>query len=91
VELALVGLPAALREAQLAHFRIDERHSNAYAAWKRMGTPIAPDRDQYAALEKASALALLDSPAPVPVERGTATLRFTLPRQAVSLVTIEWP
>jgi len=27
----------------------------------------------------------------VRVERGAATLRFTLPRQAVSLVTIEWP
>ena len=56
-----------------------------------MGSPIAPDRDQYAALEKASALALLDSPATVRVERGAVTLRFTLPRQAVSLVTIEWP
>jgi len=91
VDLALAGLPAAISQAKLAHFRIDEHHSNAYAAWRRMGSPIAPDRDQYAELEKASALALLDSPATVRVERGAATLRFTLPRQAVSLVTIEWP
>jgi xylan 1,4-beta-xylosidase len=91
VELTLAGLPAAIREAKLAHYRIDEHHANAYAAWKRMGSPIAPDRDQYAALEKASDLALLGSPATVCVQGGAAALRFALPRQAVSLVTIEWP
>jgi xylan 1,4-beta-xylosidase len=91
VELEVGGLAASVGEAKLAHYRIDEHHGNAYAAWKRMGSPIAPDRDQYAALAKASSLALLDPPATVRVERGTATLRFALPRQAVSLLTIEWP
>ncbi len=91
VDLAVAGLPAAISQAKLAHYRIDEHHSNAYAAWRRMGSPIAPDRDQYAELEVASRLALLDAPAKVRVERGAVTLRFTLPRQAVSLVTIEWP
>jgi xylan 1,4-beta-xylosidase len=89
VELAVAGLPSDATAAELAHYRIDERHSNAYAAWKRMGAPIAPDRAQYAELEAASRLALLDSPTTARVERGTVTLRFTLPRQAVSLVAVE--
>jgi xylan 1,4-beta-xylosidase len=90
VDLAVTGLPAAIGEAKLAHRRIDEHHSNAYAAWRRMGSPIAPDRDQYRELEAASSLSLLDSTPTVRVERGAVTLRFTLPRQGVSLVTIEW-
>jgi xylan 1,4-beta-xylosidase len=90
VELALLGLPTAIGEAKLAHHRIDERHSNSYAAWKAMGSPVAPDPDQYAELEQASRLGLLDAPPTVRVERGAATVRFRLPRQAVSLVTIEW-
>jgi xylan 1,4-beta-xylosidase len=91
VDLAVAGLPAALDRARLAHYRIDEHHANAYAAWRRMGSPIAPDRDQYRELQAASGLALLDAPATARVEGGAVTLRFPLPRQAVSLVTIEWP
>ncbi|HEX9190420.1 MAG TPA: beta-xylosidase [Vicinamibacteria bacterium] len=91
VELAVAGLPAAIGEATLGHYRIDEHHGNSYAAWRRMGSPIAPDRDQYRELEAASGLALLDAPATARVEGGAVTLRFPLPRQAVSLVTIEWP
>jgi xylan 1,4-beta-xylosidase len=91
VELAVAGLPATVDTAKLAHYRIDEHHSNAYAAWKRMGSPIAPDRDQYGEMEAAARLALMDSPVTVTVEGGAVRLSFTLPRQAVSLVTIEWP
>jgi len=90
VELAVAGLPAAVTEAKLAHYRIDEHHGNAYAAWKRMGSPLLPDRHQYGELGAASELALLDAPAAARVESGVVTLRFALPRQAVSLVTIEW-
>jgi xylan 1,4-beta-xylosidase len=90
VELSLHGLPAGVREAKLAHYRIDEHHSNAYAAWKRMGAPIAPSRQQYDELEAASHLALLDPPRTVGITAGTLALELTLPRQAVSLVVIEW-
>jgi xylan 1,4-beta-xylosidase len=90
VELAVAGLPAAAREAKVTHFRIDEQHSNAYAAWKRMGSPIAPNAAQYKELLAASALARLDVPSPVPVEKEGVVLRFALPRQAVSLVVLEW-
>ncbi|HET6898422.1 MAG TPA: beta-xylosidase [Vicinamibacteria bacterium] len=90
VTLTVTGLPLARGEARLQHYRIDETHSNAYAAWKRMGSPIAPDEKQYAELEAAGKLAPMEGPATVRVEGGQATLPIALPRQAVSLVVLEW-
>src|SRR6185295_19067488 len=46
VELALASLSPNTSEATLTHYRIDENHSNAYAEWKRMGSPIAPNERQ---------------------------------------------
>ena len=90
VELSLAGFPATALEAQVTHHRIDASHSNAYAAWKRMGSPIAPSREQYQQLLAASELSLLDTPSAQRLDNRSLTLRLTLPRQAVSLVTIEW-
>jgi xylan 1,4-beta-xylosidase len=91
VSLAIEGLPAAVREATLTHYRIDEDHSNPYGAWKRMGSPIAPTRPQYEELEAASKLARLAEPSRTAVSTGKLSLELTLPRQGVSLVVIDWP
>ena len=77
-------------EPRVVHYRIDEVNSNPYGAWKRMGSPLAPTADQYKELQAASRLARLDSAATLRVENGQATLRFALPRQAVSLVQLDW-
>jgi xylan 1,4-beta-xylosidase len=90
VDLALQGLPGEVREAKLTHYRIDEHHSNAYAAWKRMGSPIAPSREQYGQLEAASRLSLLEQPRTTGISAGTLAFELRLPRQAVSLVVIDW-
>jgi xylan 1,4-beta-xylosidase len=90
VELSLAGLPLASGDARLVHYRIDEANSNPYGAWKRMGSPLAPNADQYKELQAASLLARLAAPATLRVEKGQATLRLALPRQAVSLVQLEW-
>jgi xylan 1,4-beta-xylosidase len=91
ISLALAGLPVHLTRAKLTHHRIDQDHSNAYAAWLRLGSPVAPDAKQYAALEQAGNLATLaGAPAVVTVTAGQATLDFALPRQAVSLLVLEW-
>jgi xylan 1,4-beta-xylosidase len=90
VELALTGLPLDKGEARLAHFRIDDAHSNAFTAWKAMGSPQKPTAEQYARLEKAGRLAALGEPAAVRVENATATVRLTLPRQGVSLLVLTW-
>jgi xylan 1,4-beta-xylosidase len=90
VDLTIAGLPLPSGEARVTHFRIDDGHSNPYAVWNRMGSPIAPNADQYKELQAASGLARLLDPATARVEKGQASLRFSLPRQAVSLVVLEW-
>jgi xylan 1,4-beta-xylosidase len=90
VTVALKGLPAAAAGARTTHYRIDERHSNAYAEWKRMGSPIAPNEQLYQRLLNASKLATLEEPAALTIAGGEGTLRFSLPRQGVSLIVVEW-
>ncbi|HZJ14021.1 MAG TPA: hypothetical protein VFD27_03180 [Chthoniobacteraceae bacterium] len=85
VELALNGFPT--RSARMQHFRIDAEHSNSFEAWKRIGSPPQPTSEQYATLESAGQLALLK---PAEEVNATNAIRFTLPRQGVSLLVIEW-
>jgi xylan 1,4-beta-xylosidase len=88
VELLIEGVPAT--RATLTHYRVDRDHSNAYEAWKRMGSPQQPTAERLAELQKASELQTLGAPAAVKVVGGSARVRFELPRQGVSLVTLRW-
>jgi xylan 1,4-beta-xylosidase len=88
VELSIAGIPA--KQVQLRHYRIDQDHSNSYAAWKRMGSPAHPTAAQVAELQKASELAQMDAGSTLETRDGTATVRMQLPRQAVSLVTLTY-
>ncbi len=91
VSLAIAGLPAGLTQAKLTHHRVDAKHSNAYALWQSLGSPVAPTRPQYTQLEAAAQLVTLkDSAATAAVAAGTTTLSFPLPRQAVSLLVLTW-
>ena len=90
IQLTLDGLPLKRGKAKVHHFRIDENHSNAFAAWKRVGSPQQPAPDQYARLEAAGQLAQVSRPSSVAIKNSTATLRFNLPRQAVSLLELVW-
>ena len=90
IELAVRVCPAKSSAAWLEHFRMDSSHSNAFAAWKEMGSPQSPDASQYEQLERAGQLQLLTSPAWEPITQGTAHLQFALPRQAISLIRIGW-
>nr|MBA3304013.1 beta-xylosidase [Acidimicrobiia bacterium] len=89
IELTLTGLPAGDCPVLLEHFRIDRDHSNAFGAWRRMGLPRNPTPEQRADLERSAELAPLGSPRWVRPEGGTLTLRFALPRQAVSLLILD--
>ncbi|HTQ58713.1 MAG TPA: hypothetical protein VMI32_00695 [Candidatus Solibacter sp.] len=91
VELSIGGLPANITRALLEHFRIDDDHSDAFTAWKEMGSPQSPSPQQYERLEQAGQLQLLSSPSYVRIERGTAQMEFSLPRQGLSLLRIQWP
>jgi xylan 1,4-beta-xylosidase len=89
IELSFDQLAVPDGPVLLQHFRIDKDHSNAFEAWKRLDSPQRPTLEQYAGLERASQLALLTSPEWVRPERGTLTLKFSLPRQAVSLLVLD--
>jgi xylan 1,4-beta-xylosidase len=90
VEMKLTGLPVANGDAQLTQYRIDARHSNAYAAWQRMGEPLPLAGRQLLELEKAGQLAELEPPGKLAVKDGAADWSFNLPRQGVSLFVLEW-
>ena len=90
VELDLRGLPAAASTAKLEHFRIDQTHSNAFTAWKAMGSPQAPTPEQYERIERAGKLERLGPGGALRVEGDRGAVRFDLPRQAVSLLVFTW-
>jgi len=82
IEFAIRGLPR--RFTRVSHFRVDADHSNAYAAWQRLGSPIAPDKAGWGMLRAAGQLAEMQAPAYSSV--SAAGFSFTLPRQGVSLL-----
>ncbi|WP_218025745.1 GH39 family glycosyl hydrolase [Capsulimonas corticalis] len=89
VELRLRDLPWGDGAVTLTHYRIDERHSNAFTVWKDLGSPQEPTPAQYAQLEKAGQLTPLRDPQSVTVDSGRLETRFDLPRQAVSLLIFD--
>jgi xylan 1,4-beta-xylosidase len=90
IDLAITGLPTSEQRAVLEHFRVDSNHSNAFAAWKEMGSPLSPSAGEYEQLERVGQLQLLNSPAWVEVKQGSVNLKFDLPRQGISLLRLAW-
>ena len=90
VRVTVAGIPAGVKRVMLEHYRIDDTHSNAYTAWKSMGSPQSPTPEQYVQLKQAGQLQPLTPPAWLAVDHGTVTIETSLPRQAVSLLHIKW-
>jgi xylan 1,4-beta-xylosidase len=89
VRLEISGLPDAAKKVTLHHYRIDETHSNAWTAWKKMGSPQQPAPEQYKALEAAGQLQELKPAASINIAKQT-NLDFRLPRQGLSLLQLTW-
>ena len=90
VQLNISGLPSNANRLLLRHYRIDQDHSNSYTVWKQMGSPQRPTADQHEKLEAAGQLQLLDSPCWVNNDRGSQTVKFSLPLQGISLIELSW-
>jgi len=88
VELSFEHLPT--KHPRYRRFAIDESHSNAYAAWKRMGSPQAPDLEQYKQLEGAGKLQLAEPEKRLSSRDGTLRQALSMPAQSVSLVELRW-
>ncbi|MFZ0814519.1 MAG: beta-xylosidase [Candidatus Sulfotelmatobacter sp.] len=90
IDMTITGLPANAKRALLEHFRIDSDHSNAFTAWKEMGSPQSPNEHEYERLLSAGQLQLLSSPAWIEMQQGSVKLQFALPRQGLSLLRLSW-
>ncbi|TDE18216.1 GH39 family glycosyl hydrolase [Dyadobacter psychrotolerans] len=88
VKVDLKGITASRVFVQ--HYRIDQKFSNSYEVWKKMGSPKTPTEEQISILEKAGQLQLLTFPEWINVKNGTLEMQFPLPRQAVSFLKISW-
>jgi xylan 1,4-beta-xylosidase len=87
VHLQVAGVGG--KRVKVTEYRVDADHSNAYAAWLKMGSPQEPTAAQVEALRKASELAVVRS-GNVAVAGGVVKLTTILPRQGVSLVQLSW-
>ena len=72
------------------HFRVDDRYSNSYEAWKKMGSPPQPSPEQYAQLEAAGQLQSVESPRWANSADGRLRVNFDLPLHGVSLILVTW-
>jgi xylan 1,4-beta-xylosidase len=90
IELKLSGLSSSARSATLEIFRVDRENSNAYSAWQKMGSPLAPTPEQYRQLEFAGHLKADGPPVRVPIRNGEYGLSFRLPEPGLALVRLRW-
>jgi xylan 1,4-beta-xylosidase len=88
LELNFDGL--VVKRARYRRFAIDETHSNAYSAWKHMGSPQSPDATQYKQLEAAGQLQLAEPARELLAKNGKLQCTFAMPPQTVSLVELTW-
>jgi xylan 1,4-beta-xylosidase len=89
VDLDLAGLK--WKTATVTHFRVDDTHGNAYAAWQRLGSPASIDQATWDSLRAAGKLTALQEPRVEKLSGGKLRLSFALPRQAVSLLLLSEP
>jgi xylan 1,4-beta-xylosidase len=90
VNLIIEHLPFAAGKVQMIQYRIDAERSNAFNAWKRMGSPATPSAQQIAQLQKAGQLETLGKREKFSINGASTNVQLTLPRQAVALMVFEW-
>jgi L-iduronidase len=87
IRLTLQNLP--FEHAVLAHYRIDEGHSDPYAVWEEMGGLPEPGPSLYAAMREAQEFALLAPPCEATISDCSLMVDFDLPLPAVSLILLS--
>ncbi len=88
IKLAVLHIPVS--NVTVTEYRIDSEHSNSYEAWKKMGSPQQPTAAQIAQLEKAGQLQTVGTAKRAAVKNGEISLETSLPRQGISLFTLNW-
>ncbi len=81
------GLPA--KKITIIEYRIDDKRSNSYELWKKMGSPQNPTQEQIIELEKAGQLQVNYQTIKTD-KKDKLVIGIHLPRQGVSLLKLEW-
>jgi xylan 1,4-beta-xylosidase len=84
------GLPAGVKQVHVREWAIDDKHSNAYTAWKQMGSPAQLSAEEAAQLQAAGQLQEVGTPKSVAVVDGAAKLQRKLPGESVSFYEVSW-
>jgi xylan 1,4-beta-xylosidase len=84
IELSLIGLPAGASNVRVTEQRIDETSANSYTAWKKLGSPKTPTKEQVEQIQQAGKLVSVDG------KIDGSKVSVALPRQGVSLITVQW-
>ena len=84
------GMPASVKQVQVREWSIDDTHSNAYTAWKQMGSPAQLTVEEAAKLQAAGQLQEGSAPRTVAAAKGEVRLEQTLPGESVSLYEVSW-
>jgi xylan 1,4-beta-xylosidase len=85
-----VKVPSAFGSSvTITHARVDDTHGDAYTVWKAQGSPTTPSATQIAAMKQAMDPAPLNPPQSMPVDGGSVSVAFDLPRFGLSLLTIS--
>lgn len=90
IRLQIEDLPE--QKIRVEQFRMDPSHSNAYAAWQKMGRPDHPTTAQQVQLEKSGMLEAMEPPE-LRLDGSRpqiGILDFALPRQGVALFRLYW-
>ncbi len=90
IRLRIDGLPQGATRMLLEHWSVDGDHSNAYTAWRAMGSPQYPSAAEYGRLKDAGKLQLRESPRWVTAEGNAVEIDFTQPAQGLSLLNLSW-
>jgi len=90
MSVVLRHLPVSAEKVRLTEYRIDGDYSNAYEAWKRLGSPQTPTVPVYQQLEAAGQLQTIGAPRNLAVKDGSLDIPISLPRQAVALLRADF-
>jgi xylan 1,4-beta-xylosidase len=88
IELMIRNIPDG--PALMQHYRVDRELSNSYTIWQKLGSPQQPTEEEYRQVEAAGHLKLLTSPGWITAKKNGTRIQFSLPRQGVSLIKLEW-
>jgi xylan 1,4-beta-xylosidase len=87
IHISLTGLAPGV-EQQCRVWRVDRDNGDAFTAWKAMGSPAMPTRQQIDELVRASRIAARPIQVGPRLSDGSVVLETRLPLQGVELIEV---